>query len=132
MSSLRSRGSFVLINVKSGQILLWNGSKSGINTRQRALEIAQNLKSSCPLEMGIAPAAKLVMTKMDEGCEVHTFFDAMGLPDTTAYVSLMDGEYIENGNNCHLMKMGDHYTRNIGTFLSKSIIFRNDNNYTMC
>ena len=100
MSSLRSRGSFVLINVKSGQILLWNGSKSGINTRQRALEIAQNLKSSCPLEMGIAPAAKLVMTKMDEGCEVHTFFDAMGLPDTTAYVSLIDGECIENGKNC--------------------------------
>ena len=92
VTSLRSRGSFVMVNVRTGQVIVWNGAKSGINTRQRALEIAQKLKTVRPLEMGVSANVNYVLTRMDEGSETSDFWRAMGSHDISAYISLLDGK----------------------------------------
>ena len=90
--ALRSRGVLVLLCVTTGQLLLWNGAKAGVNVRQRALDIAQALKTTRPAEMGVAEGVSLVMTKMDEGAETGDFWEGLQSTDTTLYVSLLDGE----------------------------------------
>jgi supervillin len=44
MSSLRSRASMILINVKTGIMQVWHGSKSASHTRQQALTIGKALE----------------------------------------------------------------------------------------
>ena len=43
ISNLRSRGAFLLVNVKTGVCYLWIGCKSSAQTRGRARELANNL-----------------------------------------------------------------------------------------
>lgn len=44
MSSLRSRASMILLNVKTGILHVWHGSKSATHTRQRAVSIGKALE----------------------------------------------------------------------------------------
>ncbi|ESO96779.1 hypothetical protein LOTGIDRAFT_201948 [Lottia gigantea] len=90
IDNLRSRSSFVLLNVKTGHLYIWNGCKSPQHTRQQARRAADKLKIHCPLEVGLHTDASIMISEMEEGEEKSQFWGAVESRDRTRYMSLLD------------------------------------------
>lgn len=92
IANLRSRSSFLLLNVRTGNLFVWHGAKSFDYTRNISLKIAQRLAKKCPQEVGLHKGAAIMMTEADEGRERREFWSAMESMDRTQYDCLMRGK----------------------------------------
>ncbi|KAJ8396111.1 hypothetical protein AAFF_G00021840 [Aldrovandia affinis] len=84
-SSLRSRGSMILLNVNRAVIYLWHGCKSQDHTRQVGRTAANKVKEQCPLEAGLHSSSKVTIHECDEGAEPVGYWEALGRRDRKAY-----------------------------------------------
>uniref|UniRef100_A0A6Q2ZKR4 HP domain-containing protein n=1 Tax=Esox lucius TaxID=8010 RepID=A0A6Q2ZKR4_ESOLU len=84
-SSLRSRGSMILLNVSKALIYLWHGCKAQPHTHLVGLAAAQRIKEQCPLEAGLHSSSIVTVTECDEGSEPMGFWEALGKKDRMAY-----------------------------------------------
>ncbi|XP_036374573.1 supervillin-like [Megalops cyprinoides] len=84
-SSLRSRGSMILLNINRAVIYLWHGCKTQQHTRQVGLTAANRIKEQCPLEAGLHSSSKVTIHECDEGAEPVGFWEALGRRDRKAY-----------------------------------------------
>ena len=77
-SSLRSRGTFLLVNTMHASAFIWHGAKTAPHYKKRASELITRLKSHCPPEMGVAKAGLKVVVEVEEGREKGEFWEAVG------------------------------------------------------
>ncbi|XP_057202957.1 supervillin isoform X2 [Triplophysa rosa] len=84
-SSLRSRGSLLLLNSQQGAIYLWHGCKAHTQARQEAKQTVQHLKETCPPELGLKTASFLNVQEVEEGKEPAGFWNAIGPQDRKSY-----------------------------------------------
>ncbi|XP_069108272.1 serine-rich adhesin for platelets-like isoform X2 [Argopecten irradians] len=91
MECLRSRSSFILLNINSGLLYIWHGAKSPDHVRSLAKTAVDNLKDKCPLEVGLHEKAEIYVIEMEEGSERDDFLKIMGSADEdrTSYHSLL-------------------------------------------
>ncbi|XP_023931088.1 supervillin-like [Lingula anatina] len=86
---LRSRSSFLLLNIKTGYLYVWHGCKCTANTRKNALAAAQRLKNKCPVEVGLHEKASIVITEVEEGSEKSSFWAGLDCKDRDKYDTLL-------------------------------------------
>ncbi|XP_017352126.1 supervillin isoform X3 [Ictalurus punctatus] len=93
-SSLRSRGSVLLINIQQAALYLWHGCKAHANARQVAKHTVQQLTHTRPPEMGLSNSS-LNILDVEEGAEPAEFWNAIGPPDRKAYDCMLQdpGKY---------------------------------------
>lgn len=84
-SSLRSRGSLLLLNGQQGAIYLWHGCKAHTQARQVAKQTVQCLKEMCPPELGLRTGSFLNVQEVEEGKEPTGFWNAIGPQDRKSY-----------------------------------------------
>ncbi|XP_066886651.1 supervillin isoform X5 [Kogia breviceps] len=84
-SSLRSRTSMVVLNVRKALIYLWHGCKAQAHTKEVGRTAANKIKEQCPLEAGLHSSSKVTIHECDEGSEPLGFWDALGRRDRKAY-----------------------------------------------
>nr|XP_057925418.1 supervillin-like isoform X3 [Doryrhamphus excisus] len=84
-SSLRSRGSMMLLSVNKAVIYLWHGCKTQPHTRSVGNMAALRIKEQCPLEAGLHSSSKVSIYECDEGMEPPAFWEALGHKDRKAY-----------------------------------------------
>ncbi|KAJ8268682.1 hypothetical protein COCON_G00138540 [Conger conger] len=84
-SSLRSRGSLILLSVTQALIYLWHGCKSQEHTHRVGRNAANKIKEQCPLEAGLHSSSKVTILECDEGAEPVGFWEALGRRDRKAY-----------------------------------------------
>ncbi|XP_021351835.1 uncharacterized protein LOC110449351 isoform X3 [Mizuhopecten yessoensis] len=91
MECLRSRSSFILVNVNSGLLYLWHGAKCPEHVRVLIKAAVDNLKAKCPLEVGLHDKAEIYVIELEEGAERDDFLKVMGSDgtDRTMYHSLL-------------------------------------------
>ncbi|XP_041374451.1 supervillin-like isoform X4 [Gigantopelta aegis] len=89
MSNLRSRSSLILLSVRTGLLYTWHGCKSLPHARKLAVTAAEQLKSTCPLEVGLHEDASIVITEIEEGEETSPFWAALDGYDPNSYLSLI-------------------------------------------
>ena len=77
-SSLRSSGSFVLVDKSANRILVWNGSASPEHKRKMAAAAAEKISKTTPVEMGLRASPSV--ESVDEGSESADDKGALGLP----------------------------------------------------
>eukprot|EP00105_Crassostrea_gigas_P036050 XP_019920198.1 PREDICTED: uncharacterized protein LOC105321680 isoform X13 [Crassostrea gigas] len=80
---LRSRASFIMLNVKSGLMFVWHGCKSPPHCREMASKAAERLKDKCPLEVGVKEGIYILITEMEEGSEKPELWSALGVKANT-------------------------------------------------
>ena len=91
VESLRSRGSFMLINTSTAGAHIWHGCKSSSSSRKRVREIVSALEKSCPPEMGLKKSSLKSAVEVEEGAEKLEFWEALGgRPKVLPYWSLRD------------------------------------------
>lgn len=92
--SLRSRSSFLLLNVKTGLIQIWHGCKSPKYTKTIAYSMARNIFEKTPIELCVDTSAVIKIIELNEGNESTLFWTAMNekFPDRTKYDCLLDGK----------------------------------------
>ncbi|XP_058270254.1 supervillin isoform X3 [Hemibagrus wyckioides] len=93
-SSLRSRGSVVLINIQQAALFLWHGCKAHASARQVAKHTIQQLTHTHPPEMGLSNS-NLNVQEVEEGAEPAEFWNAIGPQDRKAYDCMLQdpGKY---------------------------------------
>ncbi|CAH1789919.1 unnamed protein product, partial [Owenia fusiformis] len=106
-TSLRSRASFLLLNVKTGLLYVWHGCKSPESARVNALGIANKLKKRCPEEVGLHEDASIIITEMEEGEEKNSWWVALEEKDQSIY-------------NC-LLKVSRPFTHTLRLFYMSSV-----------
>ncbi|KAJ8272470.1 hypothetical protein GJAV_G00089460 [Gymnothorax javanicus] len=84
-TSLRSRGSMILLSVNQAVIYLWHGCKSQEHSRCVGRTAANKIKEQCPLEAGLHSSSKVTIHECDEGAEPVAFWEALGRRDRKAY-----------------------------------------------
>ncbi|XP_077413137.1 supervillin isoform X2 [Vanacampus margaritifer] len=84
-SSLRSRGSMILLSVDKAAIYLWHGCKTQAHTRSVGNTAALKIKEQCPLEAGLHSSSKVTIDECEEGMEPPGFWEALGHKDRKAY-----------------------------------------------
>ncbi|XP_063412509.1 uncharacterized protein LOC134695228 [Mytilus trossulus] len=91
ISSLRSRASFLLLNIQTGKLYVWHGCQSPKHTRNLAVTAANKLKNRCALEVGLNKQATISMTELEEGKESLDFWRVMNVTrnDRSSYSSLL-------------------------------------------
>ncbi|KAK2589098.1 hypothetical protein KPH14_001925 [Odynerus spinipes] len=85
---LRSRGSFILLNIEGAKIYVWHGSNTLPHIKKNALYAANKLKNNRPQECGLTFEIDLEIVEIDEGTEPEEFFNALGGMNRTLYISL--------------------------------------------
>ncbi|ELU02277.1 hypothetical protein CAPTEDRAFT_139004, partial [Capitella teleta] len=97
VENLRSRTSFIIMNIKTGMLYVWHGAKSSSQCREQALRISKSLSTKCPEEIS-REQSTFVVTEMDEGAEKKDFWVAMDAlrGDRSAYHSLLDDPQPQN------------------------------------
>ncbi|XP_065211989.1 uncharacterized protein LOC135839744 isoform X2 [Planococcus citri] len=88
IKQLRSRASFVLLNADTGVVYVWNGSKVTEAASQACLNIANNLKTKCPPELGVKNNTIVDILQVKEGKEPKEFFSGLGSSSVKLYLSL--------------------------------------------
>ncbi|KAM9457917.1 supervillin isoform 2-T2 [Clarias gariepinus] len=93
-SSLRSRGSVLLINIQQAALYLWHGCKAHASARQVAKHAVQQLIHTRPPEMGLSNSTPNVQ-EVEEGAEPAEFWNAIGPQDRKAYDCMLQdpGKY---------------------------------------
>ncbi|XP_038072635.1 supervillin-like [Patiria miniata] len=98
-TQLRSRASFVLLNLKESlnraTVCVWHGAKSSKATRAVAVHAANMLKENKPQEMGMKEDWTVSIEEMEEGQETSTFKKLLGV-DHSAYDSAIGDPLIYN------------------------------------
>ncbi|CAC5373882.1 SVIL [Mytilus coruscus] len=91
ISSLRSRASFLLLNIHTGKLYVWHGCQSPKHTQNLAVTAANKLKNRCALEVGLNKQASISMTELEEGKESLDFWRVMNVTrnDRSSYSSLL-------------------------------------------
>ncbi|XP_052827685.1 uncharacterized protein LOC106868432 isoform X3 [Octopus bimaculoides] len=89
-SALRSRSSFILLNVQTGKVFIWHGSKSSPNTRELAQIAVANVQKSNPLEVGLPANISLNIIQFEEGSETSEFWKILSGNDRRQYMSLLN------------------------------------------
>ncbi|XP_051995703.1 supervillin-like isoform X4 [Xyrauchen texanus] len=84
-SSLRSRGSLLLLNSQKGVLYLWHGCKAHTRTRQVAKQTIQRLTQMCPPELGLSNGRFVNVQEVEEGRELAEFWNAIGSQDRKLY-----------------------------------------------
>ncbi|XP_077069345.1 supervillin isoform X7 [Siphateles boraxobius] len=84
-SSLRSRGSLVLLNSQQGAIYLWHGCKAHSKARQVAKQTVQRLTQMCPPELSLRTGSFMNVQEVEEGKEPAEFWNAIGPQDKKSY-----------------------------------------------
>ncbi|XP_078621818.1 uncharacterized protein LOC144888044 isoform X4 [Branchiostoma floridae x Branchiostoma japonicum] len=87
---LRSRSSFLLLNIKMNRVYIWHGCKAHQGTRAVARRAANMLQDRCPLECGLTPNSSLSVIEMEEGKERREFWVALGEKDRTVYDCMLE------------------------------------------
>ncbi|XP_078701607.1 uncharacterized protein LOC144927773 isoform X5 [Branchiostoma floridae x Branchiostoma belcheri] len=87
---LRSRSSFLLLNIKMTRVYIWHGCKAHQGTRAVARRAASMLQDRCPLECGLTPNSSLSVIEMEEGKERREFWVALGEKDRTVYDCMLE------------------------------------------
>ncbi|XP_066305316.1 uncharacterized protein [Branchiostoma lanceolatum] len=87
---LRSRSSFLLLNIKMNRVYIWHGCKAHQGTRAVARTAANMLQDRCPLECGLTPNSSLSVIEMEEGKERREFWVALGEKDRTVYDCMLE------------------------------------------
>ena len=96
IGNLRSVSSCLLLNVNTGQIIVWHGCKSPEHTQKLARKAAENLKERCPLEVGLSNGASIAdIAEVQEGKETVQFWRLMDVDvdDRSEYHSLLNSEF---------------------------------------
>ncbi|KAF5903216.1 supervillin-like isoform X5, partial [Clarias magur] len=93
-SSLRSRGSALLINIQQAALYLWHGCKAHASARQVAKHAVQQLAQTCPPELGLSNSTPNTQ-EVEEGAEPAEFWNAIGPQDRKAYDCMLQdpGKY---------------------------------------
>lgn len=91
MNSLRSRSSFILINIETEQIVVWHGVKSSKQKKKVVKETVEKLIKTQPEELYLEDLEDIEVVEMDEGSESEDFFDILG-NDRDSYDSLLEAE----------------------------------------
>ncbi|XP_073800978.1 supervillin isoform X21 [Danio rerio] len=84
-SSLRSRGSLVLLNSQQGTIYLWHGCKAHSKARQVAKHTVQRLTQTCPSELSLKTGSFMNIQEVEEGKEPSEYWNAIGQQDRKSY-----------------------------------------------
>ncbi|XP_016405193.1 supervillin-like [Sinocyclocheilus rhinocerous] len=84
-SSLRSRGSLILLNSQQGAIYLWHGCKAHSKARQVAKQTVQRLTQMCPPELSLRTGSFMNVQEVEEGKEPADFWNAIGPQDRKSY-----------------------------------------------
>ncbi|XP_056309998.1 supervillin isoform X1 [Danio aesculapii] len=84
-SSLRSRGSLVLLNSQQGTIYLWHGCKAHSKARQVAKQTVQHLTQMCPSELSLKTGSFMNIQEVEEGKEPAEYWNAIGQQDRKSY-----------------------------------------------
>uniref|UniRef100_A0A8C1P4U6 Supervillin-like n=1 Tax=Cyprinus carpio TaxID=7962 RepID=A0A8C1P4U6_CYPCA len=84
-SSLRSRGSLILLNSQQGAIYLWHGCKAHSKERQVAKQTIQRLTQMCPPELSLRTDSFMNVQEVEEGKEPADFWNAIGPQDRKSY-----------------------------------------------
>ncbi|KAL7860699.1 hypothetical protein AOLI_G00170480 [Acnodon oligacanthus] len=103
-SSLRSRGSLVLLNSQQGMLYLWHGCKAHATARQVAKHGVQQLTHKCPPELGLSSGHSLNIREVEEGEEPAEFWNAVGPRDRKSYDCMLQdpGKYTFTPRLFHL------------------------------
>ncbi|CAH1156175.1 unnamed protein product [Phaedon cochleariae] len=92
MSSLRSRSSFIIVDIDTEQVTIWHGAKSSQQKRKVVREAVRKLMVNKPAEMYLDDFEEdLDIVVMEEGSESEDFFDVMG-NNRASYNSLLNCE----------------------------------------
>ncbi|XP_050301678.1 uncharacterized protein LOC126739900 isoform X2 [Anthonomus grandis grandis] len=92
MASLRSRSSFVMVNPKNDQLVIWHGSKSSKQKRKAVKQTLTKILKKRPLELfpdSFSEEPDLI--DIDESSENEDFLDCIGT-DRNSYYALTDSE----------------------------------------
>lgn len=94
-SSLRSRGSVVLLNCQHGVLYLWTGCKALSSTREVSKKAVERLTQMSPSEMGLCKNNPVKVHFVEEGSEPTDFWTALGQMDRKAYDCMLQdpGKY---------------------------------------
>ncbi|XP_030649796.1 supervillin [Chanos chanos] len=94
-SSLRSRGSLVLLNAQQGALLLWHGCKAHATARQVAKHAAERLTHVCSPVLGLSSGSPIRVQEVEEGAEPTEFWNAIGPQDRKSYDCMLQdpGKY---------------------------------------
>ncbi|XP_016136099.1 supervillin-like isoform X2 [Sinocyclocheilus grahami] len=84
-SSLRSRGSLILLNSQQGTIYLWHGCKAHSKACQVAKQTVQRLTQMCPPELSLRTGRFMNVQEVEEGNEPADFWNAIGPEDRKSY-----------------------------------------------
>ncbi|XP_066498667.1 supervillin isoform X2 [Hoplias malabaricus] len=103
-SSLRSRGSVLLLNSQQMVLYLWHGCKAHATARQVAKHTVQQLIQTCPPEMGLNRGHNLSIIEVEEGAEPVEFWNAIGPQNRKSYDCMLQdpGKYTFTPRLFHL------------------------------
>ncbi|XP_039285134.1 supervillin isoform X3 [Nilaparvata lugens] len=90
--SLRSKGSFLLVQKSTGQLYLWHGSKSLPHCRQVAAFAVDKLTDGDMAELGLGHLEEVGFKEIEEGSEPKEFFAGLGGCNRQLYVSLLNSD----------------------------------------
>ncbi|XP_024128826.1 supervillin isoform X3 [Oryzias melastigma] len=118
-TSLRSRGSAVLLNSQQGELYLWIGCKAHSNTREVSKRTVEQLTKTCPPELGLHKSSHINVHLVEEGSEPADFWAALGPMDRKAYDCMLQdpGKYNFTPRLFHL-------TTSSGRFQAKELLSR--------
>ncbi|KAI4497986.1 hypothetical protein M0802_006810 [Mischocyttarus mexicanus] len=86
---LRSRGSFLLLDIKCTKIYVWHGTNALPHIKKNALFAANKIKDKQLEEFGLTfDEIHLEILEINEGAEPEEFFNALGGMNKTLYISL--------------------------------------------
>ncbi|KAL6476690.1 hypothetical protein MHYP_G00151890 [Metynnis hypsauchen] len=110
-SSLRSRGSLMLLNSQQGVLYLWHGCKVHPTARQVAKHAVQQLTHMCPPELGLSSGHSLNIREVEEGEEPAEFWNAVGPRDRKSYDCMLQdpGKYTFTPRLFHLSAQSETF-----------------------
>ncbi|XP_070156872.1 supervillin isoform X1 [Polyergus mexicanus] len=89
---LRSRGSFVLLDIENAKVYIWHGNNSLRHIRENAIKAANQLKKNRPKEVGLSNKDDIQICEIQEGLESEEFSNALGSMNKKLYWSLETSE----------------------------------------
>ncbi|KAH9498340.1 hypothetical protein Btru_006592 [Bulinus truncatus] len=89
INHLRSRSTFVFLNVNTGMVYIWHGAKSPKHIRENARKAMEHIKENAPLEFSLHKNAALTITEVEEGEEKKEIWAALDCKDRNLYHSLL-------------------------------------------
>jgi supervillin len=83
-ASLRSIGSYVVVDTRAGKVFAWQGAASPKHARDIALAVANRLAEAPPAEMGFRASARISVQTEEEGSESAECRDALKMGSLAA------------------------------------------------